>query len=351
MNIAIYFLRGNYGGGERVLRKLTKEFESHGINVFGFSWNQEIKNNDPNSKIEILNYSGTSNKLASYYAKYTSLKSFFRKYSIDLVINFGFDVVITHAAKTVGVKTLTSLRVGVESLSPKLKNKLYRKIIFRLSTGIVFQTDDIRKCYPPKIRNKSIVIPNLILDELPPPSPHRYQKIVAIGRLYPEKDFETLLTAFSLIKNPGYDLHIYGDGILRRQLESFAKKLGISEHVIFEGKVNRVVQHIADAEIFILSSLSEGMPNALIEAMSMGLACISTNFPSGAAKQLISHRKNGLLVPVGDAVELSHCLQQLIDDKPLRKRLQKSALTTRDTLDSKIIIPIWIEYINKLVTA
>ena len=119
--------------------------------------------------------------------------------------------------------------------------------------------------------------------------------------------------------------------------------------VFLEGQVNRVVDEIADAEIFVLCSDSEGMPNALIEAMAMGLACISTNFPSGAAEYLINDKINGLLVPVGGQKELEESLELLIKDKVLRNNMGENAIKVRDLLKKEVIIDEWLSFIQKTV--
>ena len=89
------------------------------------------------------------------------------------------------------------------------------------------------------------------------------------------------------------------------------------------------------------------MPNALIEAMAMGLACISTVFPSGAAEFLIKNKKNGLLIPIGGQKELEESLELLINDKVLRTKIGNKASEIRGLLQKEKIINQWLNFIKK----
>jgi len=130
------------------------------------------------------------------------------------------------------------------------------------------------------------------------------------------------------------------------ELNKLVKKLQLYNEVYFEGQVNLVVNHIANAEIFVLNSNSvEGMPNALIEAMAMGLACISTNFPSGGAEFLIENNVNGIIIPINNKVELKRSLQLLIDNETLRQKLKTNAEKIRQTQAKDVIINQWVEFI------
>ena len=167
-----------------------------------------------------------------------------------------------------------------------------------------------------------------------------------VARLSEEKNIELAIHAFSRINRSGYKLHVYGEGPLKLQLQDIALECGVAQEVFFEGQVSSVINEIKDAEILILSSNYEGMPNTLIEGMVMGLACISTNFPSGAAEELITNNENGMLIPVNGEDELVRSLQELINNNDLRKKIQQNAISLRDKLEKSKIIDQWIQYIK-----
>lgn len=117
------------------------------------------------------------------------------------------------------------------------------------------------------------------------------KKIVTVGRLTVQKNQKLLIESFSevLKKYPNIILEIYGDGEKREELKYIIKTLGVSNNVIFKGNILNVHEAIADAGLFVLSSDYEGLSNALMEAMMMGLPCISTT--CAGSDELISDGK------------------------------------------------------------
>ena len=112
------------------------------------------------------------------------------------------------------------------------------------------------------------------------------------------------------------------------------------------GHVDRIVDSIAQADVFVLSSDWEGMPNALMESMAMGLACIATDVATGGCRDLIQDKVNGLLVPVGDKEALKTALRNVIENEDLKKRFMKNALIIRESHSKEMIIPQWLSFIE-----
>lgn len=139
--------------------------------------------------------------------------------------------------------------------------------------------------------------------------------ILNVGRLHPQKAQHLLIEAFATIhqKHPEWRLMIAGDGSLRPALEAQAKELQISEHITFCGAVNNPYALYARAKIFVLPSLHEGTPNALLEAISCGLAPIISDTCEGAL-EWIKHNKNGRIVPGKNSDALAEALSYLISN-------------------------------------
>lgn len=143
-------------------------------------------------------------------------------------------------------------------------------------------------------------------------------KIVSVGRLVPIKAYEILLTAFKLLhdKCKNVALFIIGDGPEMDNLVSIANKLNITNKVCFLGQRDDIADILRQADIFALSSLSEGLSCSIIEAMASGLPIIATNV--GGNCELVHSKVNGFLVPEGDAQEFSNKLLELVQDKSKR---------------------------------
>jgi glycosyltransferase involved in cell wall biosynthesis len=143
--------------------------------------------------------------------------------------------------------------------------------------------------------------------------PGRPPVILAVGRLAVQKDYPTLLKAFALVRaqRPAY-LLILGEGPERPFLEALARRLGIAEDVRMPGFVENPYPYMRRASVLVLSSLFEGLPTVLIEAMACGLSVVSTDCPSGP-REILQDGKYGHLVPVGDHYALAEAIVQTIN--------------------------------------
>jgi glycosyltransferase involved in cell wall biosynthesis len=149
--------------------------------------------------------------------------------------------------------------------------------------------------------------------------------VLAVGRLANQKGFSYLLEAVKLVNSKvPVRLLIIGDGELKGRLEKHVEELGIKDKVEFLGVKTNPFAYMAKCDLFVLSSLYEGLPNALIEAMALGLPVISTNCPYGPG-EIIEDGRNGILVPVGNPQAISEAILRVLGDKQLRDHLRTGA--------------------------
>jgi glycosyltransferase involved in cell wall biosynthesis len=154
--------------------------------------------------------------------------------------------------------------------------------------------------------------------------------IVSVGRLTKQKGYPYLLQAFSLVKRHlSCRLAIIGEGQDRTKLIDMTKSLGIETEVEFLGFQKNPFKYMARSSLFVLSSLYEGFPNVILEAMALGLPVISTDCPSGPA-EIIEDKKNGLLVPVKDEQALAGAIICVMTDERLRESLGREARLRAD---------------------
>ena len=127
------------------------------------------------------------------------------------------------------------------------------------------------------------------------------KNIVSVGRLHEQKNQELLIRAFAKISDKVEDnLIIYGQGELREKIEKLIVELKMETRVKLGGIIENVPDAIIGSNLFVLSSNYEGSPNALLEAIALGIPAISTDCPCGGPKEIIEDGENGFLVPVGD---------------------------------------------------
>ncbi len=149
--------------------------------------------------------------------------------------------------------------------------------------------------------------------------------VLSLGRLSPQKSLGMLVNAFTdaLHQNPALFLVLVGDGPERPALEALVTQNNIADSVKFAGNQTDVLSYLAAANIFVLPSASEGISNALLEAMCSGLACLAT--PVGGNLDVLDHGQCGLLLPVGDVAAWSRALVEVSQSARLRESLGMAA--------------------------
>ncbi|MEM3714770.1 MAG: glycosyltransferase [Nitrososphaeria archaeon] len=152
--------------------------------------------------------------------------------------------------------------------------------------------------------------------------------IISVGRLTKAKGFETLIRAFSLVRNEiDARLVILGEGEERKSLENLGRELGISEYIWMPGFAENPYKYMSRSSVFVLSSIYEGFGNVLVEALALGLPVVSTDCKSGP-REILENGKYGKLVPVGDAESLAKAIVETLRNpnslrKPSKEVLQR----------------------------
>jgi glycosyltransferase involved in cell wall biosynthesis len=232
--------------------------------------------------------------------------------------------------------------------------EIVRKFIYRLAQNVVVQTNTVERWFKSNITTKNItVIPNAVryssrFHDSVAVSEKNAPFLVAIGRLGREKGFDLLIQAFSdsALAVGGYKLVILGEGQERSALEGQIGALGLVDSVSLPGHVGNVAQWLSKAQIFVLSSRYEGFPNALLEAMQLGVPSISFDCPSGPS-DIIRNEHNGLLVPPENIEALSAALVRLASDRDLQKKFSTAARSINDQFSPQKIYRQWIEVIDR----
>lgn len=249
----------------------------------------------------------------------------------------------------VNAKLRVRHKIMSERNDPSAKGEAYfslEKASFSKADAVVFQTERVKEMFDEEIRRKGHVIGNPV--SIPfSAGPAMPGKIVNVGRLHCQKNQKILIEAFAGFHktHPSYRLYLYGQGEMESELKALKDTLHLENFVFFEGYHEDIYEQIKDAEFFVLSSDYEGSSNSLMEALAMGIPCISTDCTGSA--ELITDGENGLLVPVGDKTALKKAMEKMADDPELRSKFAEKSLIRSRKYGIGEIVKQWEELLQK----
>ncbi len=289
------------------------------------------------------------------------LRNLVRNQALHKILKKGsYDVAVSFMTAMNMQAILASVGTGVpivvsERIDPRIFNGTVRgfarSLIYPLSEGFVFQTDDAKSCFSKKIQRRAAVIPNPVVTGIPQKTDYEKSgRIVAVGRLTEQKNYPLMLRAFAKLhaECPDYSLEIYGQGELLESLKALAQELSVSESVRFMGQRSDLHDCIKGADLYLMTSEYEGMSNALAEAMVMGLPCVTTNHRGGGAGFLVQDGVNGYLTPCGDEEALVERIKQLVCSREAREKIGSEAKKIVNKLSHDHVFGAWEDYLTKV---
>ncbi len=343
--LAIYCDSLSRGGAERVTICLAKYMIDAGIScdIITTRYGKE----EYELPIGVTRYCADSRSIKV-------LRKLFKKSGADTLLIMGVPICVfgIPASRRLNMKVVVSERNAPSMFAGRKSTKVLSRFLMKFADGFVFQTNDAKNFYAKVLNNRGTVIPNpIILDGFPEVyRGKRNSCIVTAGRLVGQKNHELLIKAFSKIANkyPDVNLIIYGEGNLRESLVALVKELDLWGRVNLPGNKENLPDLIKSSMLFVLPSHFEGMPNALIEAMALGLPCIATDCPCGGPRELIQNGKNGILVPVDDESALVDAMDNLISNELLRNKLGDKASEVRKSLNVSTIGATWKNFLTNI---
>lgn len=354
MNKKVYISGGTLqsGGAERVISLLSSSF----VDVFSvvkiLMWIDAPIFYHLDKRIEIISIEKECHS-KNNLKKMMWVRNFVLNNKPDAFLSFLTPFSLLSITSLVGIKCniIVAERNDPAYLRGGYLMKKIRNFLFRRTSGILVQTANNKEGYNKYLRRKISVIYNPVFmsPETRGTALNKESKkeIVSVARLHSQKNIPMMLRAFKEFykRHPDYKLIIYGEGCERVQLEEMIQKEGLALCVTMPGVRKDIFNEISCAKMFVLSSDYEGMPNALIEALCLGLPCISTKV-SGAV-DLIENGKNGILVEKGDFIAMSNAMEQVANDDDLARRLAKQAVSIYDKLEVSQISKQWVDYLQR----
>jgi len=349
----------SFGGAEKMLCFVAESLTARGCSacILNLKRAKNVTNYERPIDPRINIYGLEDSERAHPFSIIKKILSIAKEESIDLFI--GFTELPNFYAVAVG-KILGKPSIISERGDPArtgvgigFKNKVVFEVINR-SAGAVFQTDGAKAYYGKKLQKRSVVIPNpiFIKDEVPEIDyADREKTVVSVGRLdNTQKRIDVMLKSFQIFheKHPEYTLKLYGRGMQEDEIRQWAVDLHIADSVKLMGLTTHPMRDIARDGMFLITSDYEGISNSLLEAMAVGLPCVSTDHTPGGARLLIQDHENGLLAPIGDAEKLAAALCEFADDPKLAEKCGSHARSVMDRFDADRIADMWENYINKV---
>lgn len=358
--LAFYIGSLDKGGAERVFVNLAEYFQSKGYQILmvtQYRKEEEYELAEGIQRIlsDIPPEETTRSRLINFYRRVSRLHGIWKKERPDLVLscvgkNNFMTIVTTMFTKT---KPVVSVVGEAKEEYPNRLMKFLANLLFPCASGVILQTERSRGFFSEKVSKAAVILPNslnpLFLRERF--QDEREKRIVSVGRLDANKNHEMMIHAFAGLadKYPEYTLTIYGEGELREYLQKLIASLALEEKVFLPGAIPDVADKIGKASLFLLTSYSEGISNALIEAMALGLPVIATDVPSGGTQELIRHGENGLIIPTGDEKALKEAMDRLLSDREFAARLGEQAHKIQERLAPDRVNRQWQEYFERIM--
>lgn len=317
MRIVFFIGSMRRGGAERVISILANDYCKQGWEVDVVLLLNNAVEYSLDSRIHIVDLSPNKGGYVQNALPWLAgIRRYLKENRSDRVVSFvgRINALVLTAAMGLKLPIVVS-----ERNDPKHDNRgavmlWYCNKIYRFARKVVFQNHYEMSCFDKSLEKKSCIIPNpvevsAICEE------NTDAVVVTAGRLMKQKNQAMLIRAMAQVHQvyPHVKCRIYGEGDLRESLQTQINDLGLQDVVTLEGNVKDIHERMARCGMFVLTSNYEGLSNALIEAMMVGLPCITTDYPG--ARELITDGENGLVVPLDDDAALTTGILRFLESK------------------------------------
>lgn len=356
MKILFYIGNLRKGGAERVVATLSNKLVEKNEVIIITTTDEKVEYSlDKSIKLfSLKNFDGNKNPLVKNIIYLKRLKDYIKEIDPDIILGFlpepSYRLLILKPF--IKSPVIISDRNDPKIEYASLKSRTIMKFLYKRADGFVFQTDEARDYFCKKIQDKSIVIANPVDDRFLKTKYVGYKstEFINVGRLNEQKNQILLIESFKDVikKYPNYKLLIYGEGSLKNELSMYIKDNKLNNNVKLCGNVDDIENILKDKKGFILSSKYEGMPNALMEAMAVGVPCISIDCPCGGPRELIKNNINGLLVKSNDKNELVSAMYKIIENDKMCKKIAMSAKKNMNNYSCDKIVSKWFEFMKEV---
>jgi GalNAc-alpha-(1->4)-GalNAc-alpha-(1->3)-diNAcBac-PP-undecaprenol alpha-1,4-N-acetyl-D-galactosaminyltransferase len=361
MRIAFVLPSFATGGAERVASLLCNAWAQHGHTVMVATFESPgedsiytLRDDVLLHQIDAVNQSRTlTSRLIMNCRRVVRLRSALREFKPTAVIAFMTEanVVTLWASSGLGIPVVVSERNQPDRPGLGISHRLARRMTYPMAAALVVQTGAIADWARQRFRIPVHIIPNPVHLTAPVarPAEGSEKRLVAAGRLAPQKGFDVLIASFARLAadHPEWRLYIYGEGAERDALTAQISSLSLTDRIFLPGIVKDLSPVYAGASLFVLPSRYEGFPNALLEALASGCPVIATDCP-GASSDILQGGRYGLLVPPDNIEALTSALGRMMADEPLRATYSNRAREAVMPFEEGLIARQWLDLFEKL---
>ncbi|HOY67564.1 MAG TPA: glycosyltransferase family 4 protein [Candidatus Ozemobacteraceae bacterium] len=346
------------GGAERVMVNNANHWAQQGRDVFLATFcgsDNDFYRVAPGVRRKSLHpfssKPGLANPVLNVLSFVMQLRFLIRRIRPKVVVSFMTDAnVIATVACATRVPVVICERTNPYMIPSTTRWGIPQSVFYKFCSALVVQTEGAREWATKLVgKQRVIVIPNS-LSEMFEKCPNHTRKgrneigpiLVTMGRLVSSKQFDHVIRAFAKVSPRvlGSKLWLIGDGPEIANLKALSQHLGIEDRVVFWGQVDDPIPILAQADLFVFTSQYEGFPNALLEAMSLGLPAISYDCPYGPS-DIIRSGIDGILVPLGDLDQLTAEISGLLMNDMRRLSMASRAGEVRDRYSIHSINAMW----------
>ena len=313
MKHILFAIGSLYGGGaERVVSVWSSGLAKKGYKVSVLVYSQMENEYQIDNDVEVHTIANSQKECndMSILTRVRMFREKLKEIKPDVVISFLpiIQIYIRLAGIGLHIPRIETVRNNPWEIKRGL-NTIYSKLwlnCFKSCNAFIVQSGDQKTFFDSKVQNKAVVIPNpineLYIQNYKTEYNANSHKIIAAGRLTLQKNYKVMIDAVKTASQKYKDitLEIYGVGELYDELNDYIKEHGVSDKITLMGRSDCLYKLYTERDLYLMSSDFEGMPNALAEAMAVGLPCISTDCKTGP-RDLIENEGNGYLVEIGNA--------------------------------------------------
>ncbi len=363
MHITLIISSLTSGGAERVLSGLANHLVSKGhlVSLITLAPPDSQPFYFLNPQINLVQINQISfefsiiKRLRNIFRRVVCLRKTIKNLNPNVIISFVDITNITTLISSIGLKIPIIISERIDPNFHKIAKfyKWLRLKFYPFSSKLIVQTNSVAEYFPQNFKKLIKIIPNPVA--IPKYKKNIYSEkitsIITVGRLVKQKDHNILINVFAKlsVNYPDLTLTIYGEGAERQNLENLIASLNLQEKVKLPGAIKNIQEALIKADLFIFPSRYEGFPNALCEAMAVGLPVIASNCSGNI--DIIRDGIDGLLFSVGDIELLTKITVELLNGSDKCKYLAENAKQICNRFHPDNIFALWEQLVVDIVNS